>query len=322
MGITVWALSASVAATAHAQTAPGASAPGTPASSEQQPPPAPTPPGPAPSPVDASPPTADGEPSNPQPVVATPAPSEGVRQPQQAGVAGASDGRTVEPPPPAPESQRTTLRPPPEDEEASDPPGVREHDGFFARLGTGFAPWSETLTPKHEDDIGGKLRIDTSGIAKVDDLTLGWSISRHWILGLSLQTASLLASNSSRSEKSTEELPDELDPGLRQMAMLGISALWFSNPKGGFNLGGGLALAGLDSQRVKDRNYDLHTQYRAGGLGLSVELGYTFWVSAQWSVGLRGRLNAAWLGGKDDNDIEWTHGVTASPGALFDIMFN
>jgi hypothetical protein len=228
----------------------------------------------------------------------------------------------VEPPPPAPKPPKTTLNPPPEDEEASDPPGVREHDGFFARLGTGFAPWSETLAPKHEDDIGGKLRIDTSGIAKVDDLTLGWSISRHWILGVSLQTASLLASNSSRSEKSTEELPEELDPGLRQMAMLGISALWFSNPKGGFNLGGGLALAGLDSQRVKDRNYDLHTQYRAGGLGLSVELGYTFWVSAQWSVGLRGRLNAAWLGGKDDNDIEWTHGVTASPGALFDIMFN
>jgi hypothetical protein len=203
-----------------------------------------------------------------------------------------------------------------------DPPGVREHDGFFARLGTGFTPWSETLDTRRESDLDEPLRVSTTGIATLDTLTLGWSISTRWVLGLDLQWATLLASTSRYSEDSTTVEPAQLDPGLRDFAMLGISALWFSNAKGGFNMGGGIGLGGLEVKRTRDQDYGKHTQYRAGGLGLNIEVGHTFWISEQWAVGLRGRMNAGFFSGKDNNDTEWIHGVALSPAALFDIMYH
>ena len=51
-------------------------------------------------------------------------------------------------------------------------------------------------------------------------------------------------------------------------------------------------------------------------------VGYEWWVSDQWSVGVLGRMALAWTTGKDTADVRWYHTIGASPSILFTATFN
>jgi hypothetical protein len=256
------------------------------------------------------------EPAAPAP--SPPAPSPPAPSPPAAPAPAPSQQVT---PPAQPVSTKRIRLAPPFEAEPQDPT-VRTHDGFYARLGSGFAAWSEQLSTVEDDAYDGPMRVETTGIAKVDDLMLGWSLAPNWVLGLSLQTANLLANTSRAGEDNVANPPAEVDTGLRDMVLLGPSAVWFSNPKGGFNLGFGLAVGGVSVKRIGAKAYSTKTQYEAGGLALNLEVGHTFWIAEQWSVGLRGRVNAAYFRGTDDDGVNWEHSVGVSPGALFDVTYH
>jgi hypothetical protein len=200
---------------------------------------------------------------------------------------------------------------------------VREHDGFFVRLSSGFSAWSESLQTREDSDVyGGLVEGQATGIATAGDLSIGASISRRLVLALTLQTTQLLASNFRQTESSAAPPPAELDPGLRQLFLIGPTLIAYMNERGGFFLEGGLGLAALTPSNASGVNRDDDEVYAAGGAGLQLSIGQQWFFAEQFSVGVRGRATLVVAAGKDQDDVEWLHVVGASPAVLLDVVYH
>jgi hypothetical protein len=205
----------------------------------------------------------------------------------------------------------------------SDPPGVHQHDGFFLRLSSGFSSWSESLkTEKDSNVYDGTVEGKSTGIASSGDVTIGGNLSRSLVLAGSLQTTSLLASTFRQTESSVAAPPAELDPGLRELYLLGPAVLYYPNDRGGFFLEGGLGVAVLTPGNAAGVNRADGKRYVAGGAGLSLSIGQQWFIAEQFSVGVRARVSGAVAGGKDQDGVRWIHVVGASPAVLFDIVYH
>lgn len=295
-------------------TGAAAPSPAVPTSQEVPPPVELTPPPESPGPSSTTP----TEPSDAEPAPTEPAPAP-------------LEPRPVEPAPAAPttstpsESQAVAapVEPAAEPAKAAPKPGVYQHDGFFVRLSSGFSAWAEALGTIDDSEVyDGSVDGRSTGIATASDLSIGGNISRSFVLAFTLQGTNLLASTFRLTESSDASVPAELDPGLRTLALLGGTVLYYPDDRGGFFLEGGLGLALLAPGTSAPSNRDDDQVYAAGGLGLALSVGQQWFFSEQLSIGVRARTTVAALVGKDQHDVEWLHAVAATPAVLVDVAYH
>jgi hypothetical protein len=96
-------------------------------------------------------------------------------------------------------------------------------------------------------------------------------------------------------EPDDDTLPDaDLESDL-SFGLIGPGLHWYPDPTGGFHFGGTLGLAYAFAKSPENSPFK-----NIGGVGggLSLAIGYDFWISDQWSLGAMARLTGATLHGE------------------------
>lgn len=154
-------------------------------------------------------------------------------------------------------------------QEAAPAAGVREHDGFYARLGIGpgFVLGSSKL------DKGG-AEADVSGFALATELAFGGTVAPGLVIGGG--SFSMVVPAPSYAP----DTGDEVDAGTHHVSGIGPFVDYYFDPSGGAHVQAALLLSGIYIQEKDD-------QPSGSGFGFGAMLGggYELWVGEQWSIG-------------------------------------
>lgn len=207
--------------------------------------------------------------------------------------------------------------------DANAPPrsnGAYVHDGFYLRISGGFSVYDERLVSESAA-LGGKVEARNRGIVSSSDVALGGTISPGWVLGGGIFSVDLIASTLRTRADNAALIPKELDPGLRDLVLIGPFVDYYPDPRAGFHAQAALGLSFL-TPRVFGDAATQRSQYLAIGGGLLFGTGYDWWVSEEWSIGVLGQIGLHVLGGKDDNGVQWTHVVAVSPSLSLAVTYH
>jgi hypothetical protein len=235
---------------------------------------------------------AQGAPPPPPPPGAEPAPAPAPEPAPAPPPEGAAPGAPPPAPPPgaapAPAgggyAAQVGAAPPPPDAE-----GVHTHDGFYLRLGIGFASTSGTV----KRSSGGFDAPDTdqSGAGVASELAFGGTVAPGLVIGGGIWGASVPSPEYETSGTSTDG--DSL-----ALSSIGPFIDYYFDPNGGGHLQAAIAL-GVASQSKGD----LDSAYTGTGYSLMLGGGYEWWVGEQWSLGVLARVQYFNVSGHPDDDI-------------------
>ena len=192
---------------------------------------------------------------------------------------------------------------------------AREHHGFYLRVASGFAAYDEHLASDHS--AAGAIHGRNRGLATLGELALGGSIGRGWVLGGGIYSADLLAST---YRTKTVAPPPELDPGLRNLALIAPFVDYAFESVPGVHLQLALGLATLTPRVIGDPATSV-SEYLALGGGFLFGGGYEWDVSESWRIGILSRTTVSVLGGRDESGARWSHVVVTSPGLLLTLTY-
>jgi hypothetical protein len=201
-------------------------------------------------------------------------------------------------------------------------PGAYEHDGFYLRFGGGFAPYAEGVRSDDENAAAENSEGTVTGFGPVGELMIGGSLSRRLILGGGIWTATVISTDF--NQENGDPVPEDLrDPNL--FAIAGPFLDWYFGKlghrvgQGGWHLQGAVGFASMAGYLPDLWDDDENRGY---GAGFMVGLGYDWWVSEQWKLGVLGRATVAGIRKDDLNDDTWYHGVASFPAVLFTGTYN
>ncbi|HEY0707694.1 MAG TPA: hypothetical protein VGG33_12905 [Polyangia bacterium] len=192
------------------------------------------------------------------------------------------------------------------------PPGAHLHDGFYLRLGTGFGSYGEAIRQS-----GADKQTTVSGIANVTELAIGGAVRPGLIFGGGVWTSTVLAS--ARTIRGTAPPPEVID-SRGDFQLVGPFFDYYMNPSGGFHMQGAFGVANVRGMSVETTNFDKDSISVGGGLMFGV--GYDWWVSKEWSIGVLGRMTVGITGQDDKADVRWYHAVGGTPSVLFTGTYN
>lgn len=194
-------------------------------------------------------------------------------------------------------------------------PGKYRHDGLYVRVAGGVGSASDSVTadrtlPSQQDFGFDPAPIDAtaSGIAGNTEIAVGFTPFGGVAIGGGIYTASIPA---------MEAKVDDPDTGnykyrISQLALFAIMVDAYFMPEKGFHaqLGGGLStfVAGVAQPEYAGQRAQAHT---AIGFGAMLGVGYDWWVSEQWSLGLLARGMYGSMSGTDSEGVTWTHKALA-----------
>jgi hypothetical protein len=186
------------------------------------------------------------------------------------------------------------------------------HDGFYLRLSTGLGTYGERI-----DRPGQESYASVVGVAHTADIAAGTAIKPGVALGAGFWITSVLASNTRTFDgvvttSSTSQNPSSW--------VVGPWLDYYFNPRGGLHLPAAVGVAMMNG--FDYRGFQLTRDKSALGAGLLVGLGYDWWISEQWSVGVLGRVTAIAATNKDDEGRSWIHLTGSAPSLLFSAAYN
>jgi hypothetical protein len=189
------------------------------------------------------------------------------------------------------------------------------HHGFYLRFASGFAAYDERLSS--DNALGGARSGRDRGIATLGELAIGGSPAPRWVIGGAIYSADLLAST---YRTKTVAPPAELDPGLRNVALIAPFFDYALESLSGVHVQGALGLATL-TPRVLGDAATSQSEYLAVGAGVMFGGGYEWDIAESWRLGVLSRTTLSVLGGHDDARASWLHVIVTSPGLLFTITY-
>jgi hypothetical protein len=198
-----------------------------------------------------------------------------------------------------------------------EPPGVHEHDGFYAHFGLGFGAYTNTVSTDDRVNAAGQPEeIDgvITGFATVSEVAIGGTVASGFALGFGIYSTTLYTSTFTPEDENAPIAPARVQRP-ENFALAGLFGDWYFNPHKGVHLQMALGFATLtglnpESPRgVPDRD-------PAIGGGLMLGIGHEWWVGEQWGIGVLGRLTAGVLTETDDADVRWLHLPVAFPTML------
>jgi hypothetical protein len=200
----------------------------------------------------------------------------------------------------------------------SAPPAARAgypHHGFYLRFASGFAAYDERLNADRA--LAGATRGRSRGIATLGELAIGGSPAPRWVIGGAIYSADLLAST---YRSKTVAPPAELDPGLRNVALIAPFLDYAVESVPGVHIQAALGLATL-TPRVLGDSATSQSEYLAVGAGLMFGGGYEWDVAENWRLGVLSRTTLSVLDGRDEAKAHWLHVIVTSPGLLLTITY-
>jgi len=143
-------------------------------------------------------------------------------------------------------------------------PGVHRHDGFFMQMQLGMASFAYKPTPQRTP----------SGMGVGIDFTIGGALSEHLLLGGGFSMT----------------VGDTMDSGPKYTSMLfGFSADLIYYLPSNFFFGCAVGIGGMAAEDSKQDSYGQTQTTSIGstapGLFVKAQLGYEWWVSANWALG-------------------------------------
>lgn len=261
------------------------------------------------------------DPNAPPPPSAQPPPPPPSTQPPP----GPPPPRDYMPPPPAwgaPPAYGPYDGPPPPPPYVAQPRTYR--DGLYVRLGLGLVNHQSKLSYP-------KVRYPVSTAAGTGNGTLkGAGFGVDAAVGGSVRPGLAIAFEfgghdvASPTASSGAPRPDALS-----YSRIGAMADWYPNPKGGFHVQGGAALATTTFEYTRTVYYDLAPGQTVDlaedpetlhGWAWHAGIGYEWWAARDWSMGILGRVDVAKLKGQGtfgNHEL-----VMVSPGLMFSITLN
>lgn len=184
---------------------------------------------------------------------------------------------------------------------AESPPGER-HDGFYLRF-AGGPGWIDV--ERRTEHAGGSPTLaysgdssSVSGWAPFGEVSVGGTPSEHvaiagTLLGWLMPASELVVGGGPRFGLA----------GPLAVFLLAPTVDVFPNPLGGLHFGGGAGIAGA-TVRIDDPFF---RTIGGTGAGVTVQAGYDFWTSDEWSVGILGRGTFAVIGSKQETSSVTGH---------------
>ena len=186
------------------------------------------------------------------------------------------------------------------------PPGAtgateRRHDGFYLRFGIGVGGLSMQRTGELSIASGSGSGSGTAayegdssiaGAGGAFELSIGGTVARGLVIcgtlfGQNVNEPELVSEDDQFSDT---ELGSNLSFGL-----IGPGVHWYPDPEGGFHFGGTVGLAYAFAEAPSGSRFE---HIGGAGGGVSLALGYDFWIADQWSLGVMGRFTGAGLTGE------------------------
>jgi hypothetical protein len=205
------------------------------------------------------------------------------------------------PPPPVSQPPPAAGPPPPPATEPPPPefadPSARRHDGFYLRFGIGIGGLS--MQRKGELSTSGTTGTSAyegdssiAGGGGAFELSIGGTVASGLVI-----CGTLFGQNVNEPElvSDDDQFPDtELGSNL-SFGLIGPGIHWYPDAEGGFHFGGTLGLAYAVAETPSGSRFE-HIGGVGGGVSLAV--GYDFWIADQWSLGVMGRFTGAGVSGE------------------------
>jgi hypothetical protein len=189
------------------------------------------------------------------------------------------------------------------------PLDAHSHTGFFLRMGIGAGYIANATTLEGPTFQG---QVDAAGGAFTLELDIGGALSPGIILAGSYTVHSV---GNAKLTNDTRSYRPAHDPSLTMLAaMLDV----YPDPKAGFHFGGALGFA---SFRVREDTDAQASSAGQSGFGLAPHVGYEWWVSNYWGIGVLGRFIFARTQGDYAADGKEKDTVTGA-AILFSATYN
>jgi hypothetical protein len=205
-----------------------------------------------------------------------------------------------------------------------DPHGHR-HDGFYFRVAWGAGSASDSVESDRELPTVRNLSFrplpftgDASGFAAVTELAIGWTLGHGLVVGVGVYTATVPSAEASVDDPRT----GNYEYRVSQQALVSPMVDFYFFPKLGFHAQAGVGLATYIAGVADSVNPGPRAQaHTATGFGFMAGVGYEWWVSRVWSIGLLGRIVYGSTSGSDNRGILWSHS-TFVPAALLGATYH
>ncbi|HEU4408507.1 MAG TPA: hypothetical protein VFS43_24810 [Polyangiaceae bacterium] len=199
----------------------------------------------------------------------------------------------------------------------------RQHDSFYLRLGVGPGFVSD---PAKVEFGGLEGEATLTGVGAATEVALGGTVAPGLIVGGGIYSQLVVEPRANDAEISVFGLSGEVDDVTFEsfsFHLLGPFVDYYVDPRRGFHLQGsvGLGLLGVGDGEVDGNDNPALREHGSAGVGAMVGIGYDWWVSDRWSLGVLGRVSYAAMSGENDDEAEWSHRVLA-PALLFTATMN
>jgi hypothetical protein len=156
-------------------------------------------------------------------------------------------------------------------------------------------------------EFNGKSKIQGGGGAS--ELSIGGTLGSGLVLCGTLLTQNVVEPELEPEEGDNVELGGNLN-----FILLGPGIHWYPDATGGFHFG---ATLGIAAAAAKTPDNSVFENLGGGGGGLSLAVGYDFWIADQWSLGGMLRFTGASLHGEaSENNIDAEEDDTLSAVSL------
>jgi hypothetical protein len=187
----------------------------------------------------------------------------------------------------------------------------RFHDRFYLRLSLGGG----TMGTSGNLDPDNGVTFETRGGCVAFDVAIGGTPAPGFVIGgdYAFQMAFRPHFKTSSSSFSFED-----DASANTVfGLFGFFVDWFPEPRGGFHVGGTLGFAVLS---VANENGNFDNSVSENGIGGALRVGYDFWISNQWSVGVLGQFVGGRVSG-DSNSVN-ERDTVSSFAVLFTALYH
>lgn len=186
---------------------------------------------------------------------------------------------------------------------AANKPHAQLHDGFYLRLGLGVTqasgaivtPATTTSAEGVVSSTGAPAHATLTGPGAAFDVAVGATVYRGLVLAFDA-SARLLGDAAIHPEKGKGRtpLPKVTFGKSLTLVHLGAMADWYTDPKKGLHVQGGIGIARVSHTVVRPSGATGQDQAATyTGLGLHLGLGYDTFISDEWSLGGLLRIDTA-----------------------------
>ncbi|MBX3128889.1 MAG: hypothetical protein KF718_19390 [Polyangiaceae bacterium] len=188
--------------------------------------------------------------------------------------------------------------------------GRRHHGGFYLRLAGGVGYGSDSVesdASAFDDVVTGQPTAfsgTASGFAAATEIAIGFTPVRGLVIGAGVYTATLIESSASGVATAT----GKYEFNVSQLALFMPMVDFYLDPQSGLHFQGGVGLGTFVMGQAYPTGPGPDARAHTGiGPGFMLGVGYEWFVSDEWSMGLAARVLYAATSGSDPESVDWTH---------------